>query len=186
MIETLFFKKTNPFWRYVFLFILIILANLIFPVNAKEYDDNSNDITMDSLETSPGFEEELMPQLRLRMSLLKEFQEKGLTYEQKKEYLELAEKFNKDGTLCLKQAEQMSWYLPSRKERDYAKSVLRAAIAALAGSDIRSKIVAGCASLLYDYIEDATDEWKEIKRKLYWSEYYFEMAEFYQDLAKKG
>lgn len=107
---------------------------------------------------------------------------KALLYENcktnKQKYL-----FHKEnGDRCLEDAKNRCWYLPNLTDRDNARYCWSNAAALLYPGTPVSKVVAVIITTLTQYGIDCNGEWDYIHTKLYWSQYHYEMMEFYKGL----
>lgn len=163
------FKRIKPLFYYLVIFALIFCVEIIFhsKVQASEFKENH-----------------FIPSAYLEKQALEDLRYQILTDYERQYYQEKAKKFLKDGEWCLKEAEKKCLYLPSRRDREYTKGAIVTALTALITADVKSTVVVGLITMLGDYFQDVYCEWEDIHTKLNWSAYYFEMAEFYNDLLK--
>ena len=79
-------------------------------------------------------------------------------------------------------AKEACWWLPRVNDRERARQCFTAAMSAVGCSTPTGKLVASVTTLLIHHGLDMINEWEYIQNKLYWSEYHFEMCEFYAEL----
>lgn len=78
------------------------------------------------------------------------------------------------------------WWLPNISDRDKAKYCYTTLLTTLPASTPMSKIVYSLISFLTQYGLNCIDEWNEINQLLLWSQYHYEMKEFYESVLIKG
>lgn len=105
--------------------------------------------------------------------------------ELKVEYNDKISFHRENGWRTYNDAKDKCWWLPDHDHRDNARYCWTGAIALLAPNTPQSKVVACILVWLCQYGIDCLDEWDYINNKMYWSQYHFEMMEFYEDLLKK-
>ena len=81
-------------------------------------------------------------------------------------------------------AKDRSWWLPDIDDRQIARTCFNTIGALALPGTPQSRIVAGLISLMINYGLDCISEWEYINNKLYWSQYHYEMAEFYANAIK--
>lgn len=87
---------------------------------------------------------------------------------------------------CFNEAKERCWWLPNITDREKAKyCFLNIGIFGVPG-DQKSKMIIALVSTLIQYGIDCSDEWHYINNKLYWSQYHYEMMEFYTTLINEG
>lgn len=79
-------------------------------------------------------------------------------------------------------AKDKCWWLPRMSDREKAKTAFLTALAKFGASTPSGQIVNMTVVLLTEYGLACMDEWHYIHNKLHWSEYHFDMAEFYKNV----
>jgi hypothetical protein len=177
-------KKPMEYWRYVILFILILVFNYAFSEevsNKNSFPTDVHILVMKKLEmkyekgTTGG-------RMRRDPPNLQALPQEQLT----KEYcLKQAQFHRQEGARTYKDAKELCWWLPNLDQRQVTRMCFETAAALMVPADPMSKLVAATAVLLVEYGIDCIDEWHTINNKLYWSEYHFEVAEHYEFLASR-
>lgn len=72
-----------------------------------------------------------------------------------------------------------------RSKEYYYKDCFACVIGGLTATDLKSTAIIMLMSMLTKYGLDCLDEWNAINTKLRWSEYHYEMQEFYKEVLKK-
>jgi len=104
-----------------------------------------------------------------------------------RQYYQEKIKFHRDnGDRTYRDAKNKCWWLPDLSDREKAKYCFSTAVALIAPNDPKSKLIGATLTLLLQYGLDCMDEWNYIQNKLHWSEYHYEMMEFYQEVLLKG
>jgi hypothetical protein len=91
-----------------------------------------------------------------------------------------------NGDRCFKDAKEKCWWLPDVSDRDKAKFCFTNIGIVACPGDPKSKLIIALVTSLIQYGINCTDEWHYINNKLYWSQYHYEMMEFYDDLIRHG
>jgi len=107
---------------------------------------------------------------------------KALSYDDCHTYQQKMKFHKENGDRCFNDAKDRCWYLPNLNYRQNARYCITNAGALVAYGTPQSRLIAVIATTLVQYSIDCCDEWEYIKTKLYWAEYHYEMAEFYQGL----
>lgn len=95
--------------------------------------------------------------------------------------------FHKEnGERCYNDAKDRCWWLPYLSERDKARYCISNIGVLACPGEPKSKLIIALVNMLIQYGIDCSEEWHYINNKLYWSQYHFEMMEFYDNLIKKG
>ena len=76
--------------------------------------------------------------------------------------------------------------LPNLTDRQNARYCFTASIAGITPLPPQSKLIAIILATLAEYGVDCVNEWYYINEKLYWSQYHYEMAEFYEEVLRKS
>ncbi len=105
-----------------------------------------------------------------------------LSLNDKKFYQEKVNFHKANAERTYKDAKNRCWWLPVLSDRENAKYCFTTAVALLTPNSPQSKLVAATMTLLLQYGLDCIDEWNYIQNKLHWSQYHYEMMEFYQDI----
>jgi hypothetical protein len=112
--------------------------------------------------------------------------ETKLSKEDKKFYQDKVRFHQNNGERCEQDAKNKCWWLPDFEDRENAKYCWTAIGTIITPADPKSKFIALLVEALIYYGINAIDEWVYIKNKLHWSEYHYEMMEFYQEVLKQG
>jgi len=106
-------------------------------------------------------------------------------YDQCKTFAEKRDFHKKNAERCLNDAKNLCWYFPNSIREDSFYAFRNMAILASPG-DPKSKIITALITTLIQYGADCFESWNDINTKLNWSQYHYEMHEFYSDLVKHG
>jgi hypothetical protein len=84
---------------------------------------------------------------------------------------------------CYKDAHEACWWWPNLSERKKIQYCLtNAAVMAAPKTSAKSKIITAIITTLTQFGLDVQEEWSYINTKLYWAQYHYEMAEFYENM----
>lgn len=109
---------------------------------------------------------------------------KALVYENCVTNTQKVQFHKENGHRCYNDAKELCWWLPSMDDRKKARYCFtNLGILACPGEPL-SKILTALINTLVQYGIDCSDEWNQINTKLYWSQYHFEMMDFYTSLKR--
>jgi len=175
----IFFKQTRKPLFYLVIFALMLLINFAFSkAEALPFNDSYEN------ESILGFNSHAREDIFNNLHLLG--YNAVLTRDEKRTYQEKIAFHQSNAERTLQDAKNKCWWIPNTDYREKAKYCFTAAVSAVSMGTPQSRIVAGISSMLICYGIDCQEEWHYIKNKLYWSEYHYEMMEFYQDVLRYG
>lgn len=105
---------------------------------------------------------------------------------ERKDYVSLIKFHKGEAERTLADAKARCWAFPQLTDRQNAQYCYAALGGLLLPGDPMSKLVAILVATLTLYGVDCTNEWHYINNKLYWSQYHYEMAEFYEEALRKS
>lgn len=184
-------NKKEGFLYYLIIFLVLSLStflmNLLFPskAHASEIDYETFDVEF-YREDWNGLSSHFIPDAQTEILFLQKGFQAELTATQKKYYKDKVSFHKKEGDRYYKEAKKMCWYLPDLEARERAKDCFTSVMAGLAAADLKSKAIVMLISMLTKYGLDCIDEWNVINTKLRWSEYHYEMQEFYKEVLDKA
>ncbi len=111
---------------------------------------------------------------------------RSLAYDDCKTNADKVQFHKENGHRCYDDAKERCWWLPYIEDRSKARYCFTSLGILASPGDPKSKIIITVISALIQYGIDANEEWSYIDNKLYWSQYHFEMMEFYEHLIKQG
>jgi|SRR3954471_6215107 hypothetical protein len=117
---------------------------------------------------------------------MEEFLCKSPEYEQCKTIQQKFQFHKENAERCYNDAKDKCWWLPDISRRKKAQYCFSNIAALMVSGDAKSKLIVVLVNTLVQYSIDCCDEWNYINEKLHWSQYHYEMMEFYEDLIKKG
>ena len=175
------YKKEKMAW-YRYLLMIVFMIGIMFLgdyfFTNKAYA-NERDLY---------FEEPLFPDSKREIKYLKQLGFgilASLNKEDKKFYQQKVEFHLNNAERTYRDAKKRCAFLPDVDYRKKAEHCFIAAGNCLIAGTPQSKIIAGLMTLLLSYGIDVMQEWDYIQNKLHWSEYHYEMMEFYQEVLKK-
>ena len=123
---------------------------------------------------------------QMDLHLLKCSRMKALDHNARLYYMKKIDFHRENAIRTYENARKKCMWLPKKTDRDLAKNCFTAAAASIAASTPQSKVVAMIITMLTSYGLDVIDEWNYINDQLYWSEYHWEMFEFYSNVLVKA
>lgn len=176
LINTMYFKQSKRPYIYIVLFFLLASLNFVF--NKLEASENKK----------IGFEYPIdyIPDAKIEINYLSVLRAYKLSPEDRKFYEGKVRFHKSNAERTFRDAKNKCWYLPDIDYRQKAQTCLAAAITAISAGSGQAAVVSGLAVIFIDYGFEVLDEWEYIRNKLHWSQYHYEMMEFYQDLLKNG
>lgn len=105
---------------------------------------------------------------------------------ERKDYASLIKFHKGEAERTFADAKARCWILPKLTDRQNAQYCFGAIAALVAPVDPMSKLVGVITATLILYGIDCCDEWHYINNKLYWSQYHYEMMEFYEEALRKS
>lgn len=155
----IFKKKEEKYMKYIYIFVMVFLVNLYTHVFANE---------------------NFIPNAKIEISRF--HYETALTPKERDHYFNLAVKYTQDGHYSTRKAKEACTYIPKWKDKNYTTKEVTYLISALVSPSKKAILVVACVDTLMEYFNGILDDWESVHTHLLWAEYYFEMAEFYQDL----
>jgi hypothetical protein len=130
---------------------------------------------------------EFIPNAGIEISTLRSLIDQELiTPQQREYYLDKIDFHESNAKRTYEDAKNRCWWLPEISERDKARYCITTAGALAQPGTPQSKIIKALVNLLIQYGIDCMDEWAYIQNKLYWSQYHWEMYEFYCEVLVNG
>ncbi len=163
-LATLICRTEHRPLRYIFVFILALLASYALNCNAMEIED------IDA---------------KIHSFHMQEFNA-AIPLELRQVYVEKCEYHKQQGALYLKYAEDLSLFWGDETDRQKANYCFKVLLAMIVPATPMSKIIAGAIAFISDYGLDVLDRWHLIRTHLMTAEYHFKMLEFYQEVLEKG
>lgn len=161
IIASIFFRTKFTKWMIVF---FIFFFGMTYYLESTEYDeDDFEPINWEHFD-----------------------QNAQLTSKQRAEYVEKINFHEANAKRTYEDAKSRCWWLPEMDARVSARNCINIFIASFCTNHPMSKAVAMLVCLLDKYAVSCNDEWDYINMKLRWSEYHWEMKEFYEMLLIKG
>jgi hypothetical protein len=157
-------KQKPDYCIYALVFFSILIFDLLLPSKAKGVD--------------------FVPDAKMEISMMKEFD--MLTHQERKYYMDKIEFHDANGKRTYADAKNKCWFLPEVSDRDKARWCFSTFVAGIAAGTPMSKVVAMILNALANYGLNCIDEWEYIQNKLHWSEYHFEMKEWYENVLING
>lgn len=117
-------------------------------------------------------------------SLLHLFNDDALTSDQISFYRDKIEFHRQNAERTYNDAKEACWWLPNFDDRKKARYCFASAMAVVGSSSPMSKVIAYILYTLGEYGFACLDEWDYINNKLHWSQYHYEMKEFYEHILK--
>lgn len=177
ILDKIFSKKTRSPYVYLSMFLILTIVNFFFfdKADASEASKFNFEYPIDYI-----------PDAKTEISYLSILRAYKLSPKDRKYYEDKVRFHKSNAERTFRDAKNKCWYLPDIDDRDKAKYCFNTGMAAVFAGDPYSKAIAAVASLLLQYGLDCMDEWEYIQNKLHWSQYHYEMMEFYQDVLENG
>lgn len=170
-------KQKKSFTYYLTIFFLVAGMGFLF---ASETENDFRNQQMEKLIEPPNAKKEIQSIL-IRMSLCRKH---SYTKKDKKYYQEKEKFHQKEGKKCFFNAKNKIWYLPDLDDREKARYCFTSAITSALPADPRAKVIGVILQLVLQYGLDCMDEYNYIQNQLQWSQYHFEMNDFYSSVLK--
>lgn len=158
VITHILMDERKQYWFYIVYFFMFLLINWAFADKAEaSHFRPSAWIECTSMQKRL---QNLMPHERQY-------------YQEKKEF------HLKEGKRTFEDAQKRCKWLPEYTDRQLAQNCFITALSAIASGSPQSKALSMLVTALGQYGLGVLDEWAKIDEKLYWSQYHYEMYEFY-------
>lgn len=172
----LVFKQEHKWYAYLISYTLLVLLNLLFIGKAHaSIISHQQIIPIDYEKYFDDYE----------YSLKRELKNMSLSYNQRQTYVRLINEHEKFAKSNLEEAKQKCAWLPSMDDRSKAQHCFTTIMATITNTTPMSKIIGALASMLTIYGINVLYEWNEIQTLLGYSQYHYEMKEFYEQVLIK-
>lgn len=167
-------KRINKYWQLILIIFLYILGMFYYTrVDALEftYEHQGQFYSIDH---------------PLAINQIEIYYRCAIAYHDCKNNAQFRQFHQENGDRCYKDAKERSWWLPDISDREKARYCFTNIGVIACPGDPKSKIIIALVTSLIQYGIDCTEEWHYINDKLYWSQYHYDMMEFYNNLIKNG
>jgi hypothetical protein len=120
------------------------------------------------------------------LELFKIGRECVLTYDQRQKYEQRRDYNRRQAKICFDRAKEICWYLPDIDDQRKAQYCLTAAGAAAYPGAPQSKMIGVIITTMVNYGLDCMAEWNQLQTTLLDAKSYYEMAEWYDEVLRKG
>lgn len=172
LVSNIISKKENKILSaiiYFFMFWLILsCANYLFASNTDK-EDGGQDIDLDGAYFyGNNYESGKQP----------------ITKCQKDLYNQLSEECFRQGVFWLSVAQERSLLIPDKDLKDMVHTAITAAVAGAVSKDLKAFAITTIVAMVGTYLCNVWDEWQRLEMDLMRSEVYFDMSNFYRNVAR--
>jgi hypothetical protein len=186
VVHMLFKEKQKPSYYISVFFFMAGIYFLIKSSKAEAYENLPYEEERHAIVSKQLCK--FVPNSKFEIKQLKTlfFLQKSLSPEDKIYYQKKLAFHLENGQRCFNDAQNICWWIPSYTDAEKAKICFTTVMSTVTAGTLVSKVVAAISALLLQVGCDCMDSWNELQNKLHWSQYHFEMYEFYDELLKQA